>query len=67
MPKITSIALLAVGIVLLVYGIDASNSFSSSVNQAVNGAPSDKTIWLTAIGIIGIISGGFGIIFRKSP
>jgi Protein of unknown function (DUF3185) len=67
MTKIPSIALLSVGIILLVYGLDASNSLSSSVTQAVNGAPTNKSIWLLALGIIGIISGGFGLFFRRSP
>jgi hypothetical protein len=67
MPRITSIAILAVGIILLVYGLNASNSISSSVSRAVSGAPTDKTVWLIALGIIGIVTGGFGLVFRKAP
>jgi len=66
MPKITSIALLIVGLILLVYGLDASNSVSSSVTQAVSGAPTNKTIWLIALGVIGIVAGGVGV-FRRAP
>jgi LPXTG-motif cell wall-anchored protein len=66
MSKIPSIALLVVGIVLLVYGLDASNSFSSSVSNAVTGSPTDKSIWLIVLGVLGILSGGFGLFFRKS-
>jgi hypothetical protein len=65
MPKITSIALLIVGLILLVYGLNASNSVSSSVSQAVSGSPSNKTIWLIALGVLGIVSGGIGV-FRRS-
>jgi hypothetical protein len=67
MSKIPSIALLTAGIILLVYGLDASNSVSSSLSQAVNGAPTNKSIWLIATGVIGIISGGFGLFFRRAP
>jgi hypothetical protein len=67
MPRITSLALLIVGIILLVYGVNESNSFGSSITQAVNGAPSNKAIWLIGGGVLGIISGAFGIFFRKSP
>jgi LPXTG-motif cell wall-anchored protein len=67
MSKITSFALLVVGVILLIYGLNASNSVSSSVTQAVSGTPTDKTIWLIALGIIGIIGGGFGFLFRKAP
>ena len=41
MSKVPSIAFLTVGILLLVYGLDASNSITSSVTQAVNGAPTN--------------------------
>jgi LPXTG-motif cell wall-anchored protein len=67
MSKIPSIAFLAVGIVLLVYGLDASNSIASSATQAVTDSPSDKSIWLIVLGVIGILSGGAGLFFRRSP
>jgi LPXTG-motif cell wall-anchored protein len=66
MTKIPSLAFLSVGILLLVYGLDASNSFSSSVSQAMSGGPSDRSVWLIVLGLVGILSGGFGIFFRKT-
>jgi hypothetical protein len=67
MPRLTSIAILVAGIILLVYGINASDSVSSSVSRAVSGTPTDKTVWLIALGVIGVITGGFGLVFRKVP
>jgi hypothetical protein len=67
MNKIPSIAFLAVGIILLVYGLNASNSITSSVTNAVSGSPTNKSIWLIALGVIGILSGGFGLFIRRSP
>jgi uncharacterized membrane protein len=67
MPRITSIAILIVGIILLVYGLNASDSVSSSFSRAVSGTPTDKTVWLIALGVIGVITGGFGLVFRKAP
>jgi hypothetical protein len=67
MSKITSLALLSVGVLLLIYGRDASNSISSSVTQAVNGAPTDKSIWLTVLGVVGILSGSVGLFTRRAP
>jgi LPXTG-motif cell wall-anchored protein len=67
MPRITSFAVLAVGIILLIYGLNASDSVSSSLSRAVSGTPTDKTVWLIALGIVGIIAGGFGLVFRKVP
>jgi hypothetical protein len=67
MTKVPSIAFLAAGIILLVYGLNASNSFSSSVTQAVSGSPTDKSIWLIVLGVIGILTGSFGLFFRRTP
>lgn len=65
MPKIPSIAFLIIGVILLVYGLSASNSLSSSVTEAVSGAPSDKSIWLIVLGVLGIVSGGLGLVLRR--
>jgi hypothetical protein len=67
MTRIPSIALLVAGIILLIYGLNASDSISSSVSRAVSGTPTDKTVWLIALGVIGIIAGGVGLVFRRSP
>lgn len=61
MNKGLSIALLIVGVILLIYGINAYNSVSSSISQTVQGAPSSKAIWLIVLGVIGIVLGGFGL------
>jgi hypothetical protein len=66
MPKFLSLALVIAGVVLLVYGLDSSNSVSSSVTRAVSGTPTDKTIWLIVLGAIGIIAGGCGIFTRRA-
>jgi hypothetical protein len=67
MSKILSIVFLIAGIILLVYGINASNSVSSSVTQAVSGAPTNKSIWLIVLGVVGILSGGCGLFLRRAP
>jgi len=67
MSRVLSIIFLIAGIILLVYGIDASNSVSSSVTQAVSGTPTNKSIWLIVLGVIGILSGGCGLFLRSAP
>jgi hypothetical protein len=59
-----SVALLAVGIVLIVFGVNASNSFSSDVSRIFTGSPTNKAVWMliggiaaAAIGLIGVIRG----------
>lgn len=58
MIKAIGLALLAVGIALIIYGIQASNSFSSQVSKTFTGNPSDQTIWFIVGGIAGVILGG---------
>ena len=65
MNKAFCIALAIVGVILLVYGLNANNSFASSVSNTVSGKPTDKTIWLIALGILGIVVGGGGLLFRR--
>lgn len=64
MNKPLALALLVGGIVLIIYGISASESFSSDVSEFFTGSPTDKTIWLliggvvaTAIGVGGMMRG----------
>ena len=59
MNKIVSLALLVGGIVLIVIGINATNSFSSDVSRFFTGSPTDKAIWMliggTVAGVVGLI------------
>ena len=66
MTKIPAIAILVVGIILLVYGLNASDSAASSISNAVTGSPTDKSIWLIALGVVGILTGGVGLSLRRS-
>lgn len=58
MNRPIGIAILVVGIILLAYGINASNSFASSVSQHVTGSPTDKTLWLIIGGVAATVVGG---------
>ncbi len=65
MSKTLSIVFLVIGVVLLIYGINASNSVSSTVTQAVRGTPTDRSIWFIVLGIIGIVGGGLGMFIKR--
>ena len=67
MNKILSLVFLVVGAVLLVYGLNASDSVASNVSEAVTGTPTDKSMWLVILGAVGVIAGGVGFFAgRKS-
>jgi hypothetical protein len=68
MTKAICLAIAAVGVVLLVYGLNANNSFASSVSNSVTGKPTDKAIWLISLGVIGLVLGGGGLLLgRRKP
>lgn len=57
MNKAVGIALLVVGIVMTIIGINASESFWSDVSRFFTGAPTDKAIWLLIGGLASAIVG----------
>jgi hypothetical protein len=57
MNKAIGLALLVVGVVLIIYGINASDSVSSHVSQTFTGAPTNKTLWLLVGGSAAAIVG----------
>jgi uncharacterized membrane protein len=67
MYKVIAIVLLIVGAVLLAYGLNAAHSVSSEVTQAVNGTPTDRSLWLIVGGLAGVVAGGLGLILKRSP
>ena len=61
MNKPLAIALLAVGVIVLFFGINSYQSFASGVSRAVTGAPTDKAIWLIAGGALASLAGLVGL------
>jgi len=62
MNKGMSVALLAVGIVLIIMGVSASESFNSDVSRFFTGSPTNKAVWLLIGGIAATIVGLFGLL-----
>lgn len=58
MLKFSGLALLAVAVVLLVWGLEASGSIQSDFSRFFRGSPTDRTVWLyvgsAAAGVIGL-------------
>lgn len=63
MNKLISLALVATGVVLIVYGINASNSIGSGFSRLFTGAPTDKSVWLLIAGVV-VAALGAGGLFR---
>ncbi len=65
MNKLISAALLAAGVVLLIFGFNASNSLGSDISRVFTGSPTDRAVWmlvggavLSVAGLVGLLRGG---------
>jgi uncharacterized membrane protein YidH (DUF202 family) len=56
--RILALVVLAVGIVLLVYGIDSTDSMAEKIVEGTTGRYTDETMWYIIGGIAMIIAGG---------
>jgi len=66
MTRLLALVIFAVGIVLLAFGISATDSVSSDISRFFSGKPTDKSIWLLVSGIIGVIVGAGGLLFPRN-
>jgi len=57
MNKIVSLALLVGGVVLIIIGVNAMNSFSSDVSRFFTGSPTDKAVWMLIGGVVAVAVG----------
>jgi len=62
MNRIISLALLIGGVVLIAYGMNASDSIGSSFSRMFTGSPTDKTMWLFIGGAVAAILGVAGLV-----
>ena len=57
MNRTISPALLVGGVVLMVIGVSATNSFSSDVSRFFTGSPTDKAVWMLIGGLVAAVIG----------
>jgi hypothetical protein len=62
MNRLVSLVLLIGGIVLIIFGVSASESVGSGFSRLFTGTPTDKTIWLLIVGIIAAAIGLGGLV-----
>ena len=67
MNKVISLVLLAAGLVLVVYGFEATHSVGSDFSRLFTGSPTDKSIWLLLAGLVLTALGGSGLIRGAKP
>jgi Protein of unknown function (DUF3185) len=62
MNKAISLALLAGGALLLIFGVSASGSLGSSLSRLFSGVPTDQTVWTLVGGVVMLIIGLVGLL-----
>jgi len=62
MNKTISLAILVGGIVLVIFGVNASNSLSSDISRVFTDAPTDKAIWMLIGGVVVSVIGAMGLL-----
>ena len=60
MSRGVGLALLVVGVILLIFGINASNSVGSDISNLFTGKPTDKAVWFIIGGAAAMVIGLFG-------
>ena len=63
MIRVAALAVLAGGIVLLVMGMEARNSFHSDVSRLLTGSSSDRAVWMLTAGVVMTVLGAGGLAF----
>lgn len=57
LPRLIGFVLIILGVVLLMLGLRAMDSFASQFSNFFTGSVSDRAMWLTIGGVAGIIGG----------
>src|SRR5215831_9457196 len=57
MNNIVGLAVLAIGVVLLIFGFNEAHSFSSDVSRTFTGNPTDRSMWLIIGGAVAVVVG----------
>ena len=65
MNKLISLALIVGGVILVVFGITAMDSFSSDISRFFTGSPTDKSVWLLIGGSVAVLAGISGVTFFR--
>jgi hypothetical protein len=66
MNKAISLAILAGGILVVIFGIDAVNSAGSDISRFFTGAPTDRAMWLLVGGLVASVIGLAGLLLPRS-
>jgi uncharacterized membrane protein HdeD (DUF308 family) len=64
-PKLLGIILLVVGVILLVFGWNSSQSLGDQVTETITGRFTDETMWFIIGGAVAVVVGAFLALGKK--
>ena len=62
MIRAITMAVLAGGIPLTIFGVNAMHSANADISRFFTGAPDDRTIWMLVGGIVMMVAGLAGVV-----
>jgi hypothetical protein len=65
MNKAFALALLVGGVLLIGFGINASNSFGSEISRLFTGSPTDEAMWMIIGGAVAAVIGLVGLVGKS--
>ena len=65
MNRVVSLAILAAGILLIIFGIRESESLNSDISRFFSGSPTDRAIWMLIGGVVATIVGLAALSFGR--
>jgi drug/metabolite transporter (DMT)-like permease len=66
MNRALGAVLLIIGVALLIFGYNASESFTSEFSEFFQGAPSNKAIWMVIAGALCTVIGLVSVLRRRA-
>ena len=63
--SVISLAILAAGILLIIFGIRESDSLNSDISRFFNGTPTDRAVWMLIGGVLATVIGLGGLLFGR--
>jgi hypothetical protein len=57
-PRTLGLVLLVVGVLLIFFGLRATDSIGESITEGITGTYTDRTLWLLVGGAVAVIAGG---------
>lgn len=63
--RIIGVVLVAVGVVLLIFAVTATDSPAEQLSQAFTGTYTEETMWYFILGIAAVVGGGLLALFGR--